>query len=193
MGENHLVGDPGWVRLGLWDPDPVLFTERKTNSWPFSFCIHSVLQDGVRVKSTSWNRIRNHFLSTNGLTHQSSISRAQSQDHWSLPAGGGSQQESALPLHHLGHQLVGTWASVDNVWQPGSPPHLSSSRCLIPNPLENRKCCGIFSTKDWNAKMSVVPRVRRSKILQLQKRGDKNRKLSRRLGKQSPLLLFFSH
>lgn len=68
---------------------------------------------------------------------------------------------------------MGTWAPVDDVWQPCSPPRLSSSRCLVFQSLGNRKCCSIFSTEDGNAKMSVVPGARRPKILQLQKSGDK--------------------
>lgn len=68
---------------------------------------------------------------------------------------------------------MGTWAPVDDVRQPCSPPRLSSSRCLVFQSLGNRKCCSIFSTEDGDAKMSVVPGARRPKILQLQKSGDK--------------------
>ena len=38
MGENCLAGEPqGGRDWGLGNPDPVLFTERKTESGPFNF------------------------------------------------------------------------------------------------------------------------------------------------------------
>lgn len=169
---------PGWLRLGLWGPDPALFTERKADSGPSkAACIRSVLQDGVRAVCFLGQN-QESFSSASALTSSRASLEPSPERPLEFAHGGGSQQ-GERPSSPLAEdtQLMGTWAPVDDVGSPCSPPRLSSSRCLVFQSLGNRKCCSIFSTEDG------MPRCRWSLELTSQnpsaaKKLGQNRKLT---------------
>lgn len=134
-----------------------------------------------------WDRVRNHFLSTSALTsaveHLSSrVPRPLEFARWWC----GASRRAPLPLHSLRTQPMGTWAPVDDVWQPCSRPACRVADVWFSSPLGTESAV-VYSALRRECQACQVPGARRPKILQLQKSGDKTGSLLVSLGKQSSL------